>query len=654
MHRAAGLTDRRVRPPARGTRPPRAGTYRLRERSSCLSRSASVPGDSETPTDATPSRARTPPVVLEAAVAGEQSRRRAGGAGSSVHGDRAGRDQPRCPPSGGRAGQSRPLVSQVRGPASHVITPSASSPGGPHLARRQAADHHGHRRGPDHGEPAVHPVVLARERHVSPRNSGPSTERYSRMYAPGRRRAGRAGSSITGPVRHADPEREAAPAERLRGGRLLGERERMAGVDGDDADTELDPRGCVPATASAVSASSARGKCAVQAVPNPSSSARGHPSTASDGAPGRARTSPPIVIPMRMAPPASRRAAGARAGAHPTTGPCRPCPAGTNQPAPESGRLIRAAAPRRHDEPWPSLPATRRDLPGRPDGVHPDLPTDGTGSRTPRGGAAGGGVLVRAGGAGRARRCGRTGPPSTATAWCRACSPDNRDRDWSTPCSAPRCPHRCCSPPDRRAVVLHPRRRARHRPGRGRARRADGASTAASHTLEDVAARPGRARVVPALLADRRRRHAASSTGRAHAGYSALVVTLDTWTLGWRPRDLDRAYLPFLRGVGTAIPFSDPAFRSLAAPPARGGPRRGGRPAAEALHRDRVGLGPGRPIRAHWDGPLLVKGIQRPEDARIALDAGVDGVIVSNHGGRQIDRGDRGPHRAARGPRRGR
>ncbi|PNB41493.1 alpha-hydroxy-acid oxidizing enzyme, partial [Pseudomonas sp. FW305-130] len=46
------------------------------------------------------------------------------------------------------------------------------------------------------------------------------------------------------------------------------------------------------------------------------------------------------------------------------------------------------------------------------------------------------------------------------------------------------------------------------------------------------------------------------------AGYSVLVVTLDTWTLGWRPMDLDGAYLPFLRGVGTAIPFSDPAFRA--------------------------------------------------------------------------------------------
>jgi len=115
------------------------------------------------------------------------------------------------------------------------------------------------------------------------------------------------------------------------------------------------------------------------------------------------------------------------------------------------------------------------------------------------------------------------------------------------------------------------------------------------------------------------------------------VVTLDTWTLGWRPHDLDSAYLPFVRGVGTAIPFSDPAFRAgLAAPPEDDLMAAVGRWVpmftGTALRWDRLDL-----LRAHWDGPILVKGVQHAADATRALEAGMDGIVVSNHGGRQVD-----------------
>lgn len=122
------------------------------------------------------------------------------------------------------------------------------------------------------------------------------------------------------------------------------------------------------------------------------------------------------------------------------------------------------------------------------------------------------------------------------------------------------------------------------------------------------------------------------------AGYSTLVVTLDTWTLGWRPMDLDGAYLPFLRGVGTAIPFSDPAFRAglaqapeddLMAAVGRWVPMFTG----TALRWDRLDL-----LRQHWDGPIVLKGIQHVDDALHAVEAGMDGIVVSNHGGRQVDR----------------
>jgi lactate 2-monooxygenase len=131
---------------------------------------------------------------------------------------------------------------------------------------------------------------------------------------------------------------------------------------------------------------------------------------------------------------------------------------------------------------------------------------------------------------------------------------------------------------------------------------------------------------------------AASLVQRAQvAGYRALVVTLDTWQLAWRPRDLGRGYLPFLSALGVGNYFSDPAFLAgLAAP----------------VEEDRTGailrwLGMfGDPtltwadlawLRSQTSLPILLKGICHPDDARRALDAGVDGIIVSNHGGRQLD-----------------
>jgi lactate 2-monooxygenase len=163
-------------------------------------------------------------------------------------------------------------------------------------------------------------------------------------------------------------------------------------------------------------------------------------------------------------------------------------------------------------------------------------------------------------------------------------------------------------------------------------------STASSHTLEEVAEASGDGPrwfqlywptedAVTVSLLDRAKR----------AGYTTLVVTLDTWTLGYRPADLDGAYLPFLRGVGTAIPFSDPAFRAgLAAPPEEDLGAAVGRWVpmftGTALTWDRLPL-----LRAHWDGPIVLKGVQHQADARRAVEAGVDGVVVSNHGGRQVD-----------------
>lgn len=121
------------------------------------------------------------------------------------------------------------------------------------------------------------------------------------------------------------------------------------------------------------------------------------------------------------------------------------------------------------------------------------------------------------------------------------------------------------------------------------------------------------------------------------AGYTALLVTLDTWLLGWRPQDLDNGYLPFLSGVGLANYFTDPAFcGQLARPPEQD-------MAAAIAHWLSIFTGKDRTwadlafLREHWDGPIVLKGIQHVDDARRAVDAGMDGVLVSNHGGRQVD-----------------
>ena len=123
----------------------------------------------------------------------------------------------------------------------------------------------------------------------------------------------------------------------------------------------------------------------------------------------------------------------------------------------------------------------------------------------------------------------------------------------------------------------------------------------------------------------------------AAAGYSALVVTLDTPMLGWRERDLDRGDLPFLRSAGLANFFSDPVFcAALGCPPDEN------RPAAVALW-SRVFSNPALSwkdlawLRAQTRLPIVLKGIQHPDDARQALASGADGIIVSNHGGRQVD-----------------
>ncbi|MEV0296533.1 alpha-hydroxy-acid oxidizing protein [Nocardia sp. NPDC050710] len=129
-------------------------------------------------------------------------------------------------------------------------------------------------------------------------------------------------------------------------------------------------------------------------------------------------------------------------------------------------------------------------------------------------------------------------------------------------------------------------------------------------------------------------------TRAERAGAEAIVVTVDTPMLGWRPRDLELAHLPFLHGKGIANYLSDPVFLAkLSAPPQE---------SAEAMRAAILtwaglfgnhGLRPAdlAHLREWTDLPIAVKGILHPDDARQMVDAGADAVVVSNHGGRQVD-----------------
>ena len=164
-------------------------------------------------------------------------------------------------------------------------------------------------------------------------------------------------------------------------------------------------------------------------------------------------------------------------------------------------------------------------------------------------------------------------------------------------------------------------------------------STAASRTLEQVAEAMGPALRWYQLYWSCDPEIAASMLHRAErAGYAAVVVTLDTTILGWRPRDLGRAYLPFLRGEGIGCFTSDPVFRSRLATPPEHDPIAAIRLWTETFARPELCWDDLPFLRQHTKLPILLKGLLHPEDAARAIDnSGVDGIIVSNHGGRQVD-----------------
>lgn len=189
-------------------------------------------------------------------------------------------------------------------------------------------------------------------------------------------------------------------------------------------------------------------------------------------------------------------------------------------------------------------------------------------------------------------------------------------------------------------------------------------STAASRSIEEVAEANGDGQRWYQLYWPTSDEVTLSLLKRAEQnGYSALVVTLDTVTIGWRPKDLGSSYIPFIHGVGCQVGMSDPAFMAKY----NYQPITGERPEfpyrpekmdqlivqGDAKAKRDLFLGVEwlketnsghfrswehlQLLRENWKGPLVLKGIQCAQDAERALECGADGIVVSNHGGRQVD-----------------
>jgi len=195
-------------------------------------------------------------------------------------------------------------------------------------------------------------------------------------------------------------------------------------------------------------------------------------------------------------------------------------------------------------------------------------------------------------------------------------------------------------------------------------------SNQSSKPMEDVAAAMGDRPRWFQLYWSKSQELVASLVQRAEkCGCSAIAVTLDTTMLGWRTRDLDLAYLPFMEGKGIAQYTSDPIFQKLMDEPESVAKReinfqllrglitmvnnypgkgffsklKSGRPVKAVQKFVNIYSNPAltwndlKFLRAHTKLPILLKGILHPDDARMAIDYGIDGIIISNHGGRQVD-----------------
>ena len=161
-------------------------------------------------------------------------------------------------------------------------------------------------------------------------------------------------------------------------------------------------------------------------------------------------------------------------------------------------------------------------------------------------------------------------------------------------------------------------------------------STVSSYSIEEIAAETkGSSKWFQLYWSSQQKEVSFSMVRRAEAaGYKAIVLTVDTTMLGWREEDIRNQYSPLKRGFGQGNYVSDPVFMSALNDHSQ---ETIVHKIIENIYHPTLNWTNISELREHTTLPILIKGILHPEDAKLAVEKGIDGIIVSNHGGRQLD-----------------
>lgn len=160
-------------------------------------------------------------------------------------------------------------------------------------------------------------------------------------------------------------------------------------------------------------------------------------------------------------------------------------------------------------------------------------------------------------------------------------------------------------------------------------------STVSSYSIEEIAAAtPGSSKWFQ-LYWSSNKEIAFSMARRAEAaGYEAIVLTVDTVMLGWREEDIRNQFSPLKRGYGQGNYATDPVFMADLTEQSQEAIVDS---ILENIYHPTLNWNDITELRNHTSLPILIKGILHPDDAKLAIEKGIDGIIVSNHGGRQLD-----------------
>ncbi|MBD7945264.1 alpha-hydroxy-acid oxidizing protein [Psychrobacillus sp. Sa2BUA9] len=160
-------------------------------------------------------------------------------------------------------------------------------------------------------------------------------------------------------------------------------------------------------------------------------------------------------------------------------------------------------------------------------------------------------------------------------------------------------------------------------------------STVSSYSIEEIAAAtPGSSKWFQLYWSSNKEIAFSMARRVEAAGYEAIVLTVDTVMLGWREEDIRNQFSPLKRGYGQGNYATDPVFMAALTEQSQEAIVDS---ILENIYHPTLNWNDITELRNHTSLPILIKGILHPDDAKLAIEKGIDGIIVSNHGGRQLD-----------------